>query len=73
MMTEAVTGLNVVDGRLLCDQMRAYFSETDIAQGAKLPQDLEALAAVREHPARQKCVLLSWDALANAIDRASDE
>jgi len=35
---------------------------------AEPPQSLEALSVVRAYPARRRCVLLPWEALADAID-----
>jgi nitrogen fixation NifU-like protein len=69
MMTQASSGLSTAGARGLCRQMRAWF-DTDEAAGASLPGDLQALAAVRDHPARQRCVMLSWEALAAALDKA---
>jgi len=71
MMTEAVIELNVANTLLLCEQIRAWFGGIDPASDAILPDALQALAAVREHPARQKCVLLSWEALADAVASAT--
>jgi len=73
MLTEAVAGLSVASTRILCEQMHDWFGDIDPAAGALLPDGLQALAAVRQHPARQKCVLLSWEALADAIDKAGRE
>ncbi len=70
MMTEAVTASSTDTTRRLCDQIGAWFGAAETATEAGLPADLQALAAVREHPARKKCVLLSWEALAEAIDKA---
>jgi nitrogen fixation NifU-like protein len=71
MMTDAVIGLNVANTQLLCEKMRAWFGEVDTASDPVLPDTLQALAAVRKHPARQKCVLLSWEALDDAIAGAT--
>lgn len=71
MLTEAVAGLSVASTRRLCDQMHAWFGDIEAAGEPLLPDSLQALAAVREHRARQKCVLLSWEALAHAIDTAA--
>ena len=72
MMTEAVAGSSVENTRLLCHQLHAWFGSGEAASGADLPGELQSLAAVREHPSRKKCVLLSWEALAEAIDRAGE-
>jgi nitrogen fixation NifU-like protein len=72
MMTEAVTGLTVASTRMLCEQMRSWFGQLGPEPELDLPESLQALLAVRQHPARQKCVLLSWEALADAIASATD-
>jgi nitrogen fixation NifU-like protein len=72
-LTEAVTASSLTDTRALCDQVRAGFGNGEAASAAPLPEALEALAAVQHHPARKKCVLLSWEALAGAIDSVSSQ
>lgn len=67
MMTETVAGMGVHQTLQLCEQMHNWFADPDHACPPGLPDSLLALVALREHPARQKCVLLSWDALAGAI------
>ncbi len=73
MMTETVTASSLASTRELCDRIDAWFGNVDAAGAASLPESLEALSAVRQHPARKKCVLLSWAALAEAIDRAAKD
>jgi len=68
MMTEAVSGLSVQQARQLCSDIRDWFGGGDGTALAEPPAGLEALSAVREYPARQRCVLLSWEALADALD-----
>ena len=68
MMTEAVNGLSVPQARQLCSDIRDWFSGSDGAALAEPPAGLDALSAVREYPARKRCVLLSWEALADALD-----
>jgi NifU-like protein involved in Fe-S cluster formation len=48
--------------------MQDWFQQGDGTDLAPPPEDLQALSAVREHPARRRCVLLSWEALADALD-----
>lgn len=72
MMTEAVTGLTVANTRLLCDRMRNWFGEGESAPDLPLPEGLQALVAVRRYPARKKCVLLSWEALGDALASAAN-
>jgi nitrogen fixation NifU-like protein len=69
MMTEAVRGKETREARKLCEAMQGWFGQRAgerVEAGA--PAGLEALGAVREYPARRRCVLLSWEALAEAID-----
>lgn len=68
MMTEAVSGRPATDARHLCEDMREWFRQGDGEGLTAPPSDLQALSAVREYPARRRCVLLSWDALSDALD-----
>ncbi len=68
MMTDAVSGQAAADARHLCEDMRQWFQQGDGDGLAAPPSDLQALSAVREYPARRRCVLLSWDALSDALD-----
>ena len=68
MMTEAVKGRDTTAAREMCDHMRGWFAQSDGDALAPPPNDLQALSAVREYPARRRCVLLSWEALADALD-----
>jgi nitrogen fixation NifU-like protein len=65
LMTEAVNGITCSEARKLCTQMQDWFEQGESAE--PLPA-LAALAAVRGYPARRRCVLLSWEALAAALD-----
>ncbi len=68
LMTEAVRGHHRGEARSLCERIQLWFAqEKDDADGAELPPDLEALLAVRDYPARRRCVLLSWQALSDAL------
>lgn len=67
MMTEVVSGSSRSEARHLCEQMQTWFGRGDGAEVAEPPHDLQALAAVRDYPARRRCVLLSWEALADAL------
>ena len=68
MMTEAVSGQSVDDARHMCEDMQHWFQQGEGEGLAAPPADLQALSAVREYPARRRCVLLSWEALADALD-----
>jgi nitrogen fixation NifU-like protein len=67
LMTEAVGGNNVDEARSLCGQMQAWFGDAPDTAVAEPPLDLQALAAVHDYPARRRCVLLSWQALSDAL------
>ena len=60
-MSESMKGLTLHQARQLVQQMLSWFDNTD----SEAPPDttLAALGAVRQHPARKKCVLLAWIAL----------
>jgi nitrogen fixation NifU-like protein len=68
MMTEAVSGRSADEARHLCDSMQNWFGQSTGQVVGEAPEVLEALSAVREYPARRRCVLLSWEALADAIN-----
>jgi len=68
MMTEAVSGHSTDEARQLCREMQDWFRQGDGTGLAPPPEDLQALSAVREYPARRRCVLLPWEALADALD-----
>lgn len=63
MMTEAVSGISKADAHQLVEGMRTWFG----GEGEKPTESLEALDAVRGHSARKRCVLLSWEALDDAL------
>ena len=66
MMTDVVEGKTVSDAAHLAERMRAYISgqaELDTAL-----EDFEVFEGVRKFPARVKCVVLPWVALAEAIE-----
>jgi len=68
MMTGAVEGRSIEEARQLCADMQAWFQKGDGTELTEPPEDLQALSAVREYPARRRCVLLSWEALDDALD-----
>jgi len=67
LMTETVGGLETGAARVLADAVRDWLGSGDSGH-APPPAGLESLAAVRAYPARRRCVLLSWEALSDAID-----
>jgi nitrogen fixation NifU-like protein len=70
MMTQAASGLSRASARALFEQMSTWFGTAGEEANGRIPEDLQALSAVRDHPARQRCVMLSWEALAAALDTA---
>ena len=68
MMTETVSDLSVVDAQQLLDDIRNWVSGEDVA----IPETLKPLEAVRHHPARKKCVMLCWNALAEGLEKNND-
>jgi len=73
MMTEAVNGRSINAAEKLFTQMQRWFGDNSPDRQAAVqaseaaPAGMEALAAVREHPGRRRCVLLAWEALHDAI------
>ncbi len=66
MMTGVIEGKTVGDAAHLAERMRAYISgqaELDPAL-----EDFEVFEGVRKFPARVKCVVLPWVALAEALE-----
>ncbi len=60
-MSECTKGLTLLQARQLVQQILEWFGD---AKGeAPSNTTLAALGAVRQHPARKKCVLLAWMAL----------
>lgn len=68
MMTEAVSGKETGQARALCNSMQTWFGQGSGGDLQKAPEELDALSAVREYPARRRCVLLPWEALSDAIE-----
>lgn len=65
MLTEAVSGRRREEARQLGISLRESFGPAATA----VPEPLTALAPVREHPSRYRCVLLAWEALEQALER----
>ncbi len=64
MLTEAVTGKSREEIQVISKDMHAWFShESDQAPA----QVLQPLEVTRIHPSRQRCVMLSWEALDEAL------
>ncbi|MCB1753997.1 MAG: SUF system NifU family Fe-S cluster assembly protein [Gammaproteobacteria bacterium] len=72
LMTEAARSLTIDEARDICRSILAWFDKADAGEPANLPTELSALAAVHRYPARSRCVMLSWEALAGALDMFSD-
>jgi nitrogen fixation NifU-like protein len=65
-MTECTSGLKLQQARQLIARMQQWFNNSD----NEIPpnENLAALGAIRQHPARKKCVLLAWQALNETLD-----
>ena len=63
MMTEAVSGKSRAEAQQLVVAMKVWIT----ADGIVPAEYLQPLAAVREYSARQRCVLLSWEALNDTL------
>lgn len=75
MMTQAVIGKPVSEARALLRRFKSMMGiegieeepgDADVSLG-----DLEALQGVVKFPVRIKCAVLSWNTLADALDRAT--
>jgi nitrogen fixation NifU-like protein len=64
-MSECTQGLTIQRARYVVQQMLKWFDGSE----SETPPDttLAALGVVRQHPARKKCVLLAWIALAETL------
>ena len=67
LMTTAVTGKTRHAAHQLALEMNAWFSSGEGSQVPEPPAALRALSAVRQYPARRRCVLLAWEALNDAL------
>lgn len=65
LLTETAVG-PVAEAAALCGAMHDWFADADPGLPAPRPE-LAPLGPVRAHPARHRCVLLSWDALRQAL------
>lgn len=68
MMTQAVRGHTRDEAQRLCQEMGRWFGQGEGEVLPSPPEGLRALSAVREYPARRRCVAVSWEALAAALD-----
>jgi len=65
-MSECTIGLTMQQARQLVRKMLDWFGDSE----SETPSNttLVALGAVRQHPARKKCVLLAWVALEETLE-----
>ena len=70
LMTEAVAGKSRRAALQLAEEMKQWFSSGEGSHVPAPPESLRALSAVRDYPARRRCVLLAWEALDDALDVA---
>jgi len=62
MMAKVVEQMDLEKASMLVNTMGSWIDDT-LAESADLPSELQALDAVKKHPARKKCVMLAWHAL----------
>lgn len=72
MMTEAATGRKRDEVREVMDVVDRWFGD-DPSAADEAPELLRPLSPVRDMPARRRCVMLAWEALAGALDQAPDD
>jgi len=70
MMTEAVAGKTRSEASHLYQQMYTSFKGRVGDCPTAPPEPLRPLSAVQQYPARHRCVLLSWEALADALGKS---
>lgn len=71
MMSEVLTGTSLERARSLGRALADWFSDDrGEAVSPLIGEPLIALGAVRAHPARRRCALLAWEALAASLDEA---
>jgi len=67
MMTEVVSGAAPSQAKAIAKQMQLWIA----GEEADIPASLQALDAVRHHPARKKCVMLAWNALSEGLEASN--
>lgn len=67
MMTEAVTGKTRGEAEEIYHGLRQWFGAAEDDPIPDPPVSLQPLSALRQFPARQRCVLLAWEALADTL------
>lgn len=73
MMSDLICGLTIAAAGRLQEEVRLIFQGKAAIDRLEAFGELAALAGVREHPARIKCVLLPWQALEEALAQWGDE
>lgn len=69
MMTDCTQGITRSAARELIGRIKTWFDDG----GTTAPvEEVAALGAVRQHPARKKCVMLAWQALDESLDELED-
>lgn len=63
MMTEVISGQSSEVAKTLATAMQQWIEGEEI----DIPEGLRPLHALRHHPARKKCVILCWNALATGL------
>lgn len=72
MMVKAIEGMSAKQAHDLAKTIHAWVENT-LVDEHNIPEDLQALEAVKNHPARKKCVMLAWNALHEVIESKFDK
>ena len=72
MMTEVLRGATPAEARALTDRFREMLRGDEQAAKDRSLKDLRALAGVANYPARVRCAMLAWAALAELIPASSE-
>ncbi|MCB9088806.1 MAG: SUF system NifU family Fe-S cluster assembly protein [Calditrichae bacterium] len=73
MMSDLISELTITAADRLAEEVRLLFQGKAGIERLATFGELAALAGVRDHPARIKCVLLPWQALEDALEQWDDK
>ena len=72
MMTDALTGQSISEGRVMVDAVRAMFENKAELKHSAL-NHLDALEGVKNYPSRVKCALLAWTTVEAALNNNTEQ
>jgi nitrogen fixation NifU-like protein len=67
MMTQLLMGMSIAEARQIADRFEAMIHGDAEAAADKSLGDLRSLAGVAKLPIREKCALLAWGAMREAV------